>query len=61
MGSAQRRQTYETIQRRLMDVLPFVSFMTQHRLQAMSNRVHGLAMRPDALNAYPIGDVWLDA
>jgi peptide/nickel transport system substrate-binding protein len=61
MGSPERRRTYETIQRRLMDLLPFVSFMSQQRLQAMSSRVHGLSMRPDALNAYPIGDVWLDA
>ncbi|HET6319334.1 MAG TPA: ABC transporter substrate-binding protein, partial [Chloroflexota bacterium] len=61
MGSPERRQTYETIQRRLMELLPFVSFMSQHRVEAMSARVHGLAMRPDALNAYPIGDVWLDA
>jgi peptide/nickel transport system substrate-binding protein len=61
MGSSERRRTYETIQQRLMDLLPFVSFMSQHRLQAMSSRVHGFAMRPDALNAYPIGDVWLDA
>src|SRR5204863_3035664 len=31
MGSPERRQTYETIQRRLMDLLPFVSFMSQQR------------------------------
>ena len=61
MGSAERRQTYEAIQRRLMELVPFVSFMSQHRLEAMSARVHGLAMRPDALNAYPVGDAWLDA
>ncbi len=53
MGNSERRQTYETIQRRLMDLLPFVSLMSQRRLQAMSSRVHGFAMRPDALNAYP--------
>jgi peptide/nickel transport system substrate-binding protein len=60
MGSAERRQTYATIQQRLMALLPFVSVMSQHRLQAMSARVHGFTMRPDALNADPIGDVYLD-
>jgi peptide/nickel transport system substrate-binding protein len=61
MGSAERRATYEAVQRRLMELLPFVSIMTQHRLQAMSSRVQGFAMRPDALNAWPLGDVWLEA
>jgi peptide/nickel transport system substrate-binding protein len=61
MGSAERRATYETVQRRLMELLPFVSIMTQHRLQAMSARVHGFSMRADALNAWPLGDVWLEA
>jgi hypothetical protein len=61
MGSAERRQTYETVQRRLMQLLPFVSVMSQHRIQAMAARVNNFSMRPDALNANPIGDVWLDA
>jgi peptide/nickel transport system substrate-binding protein len=61
MGSSERRKTYETVQRRLMDLLPFVSVMSQHRLQAMSARVHNFTMRPDALNASPIGDVYLDS
>ena len=61
IGSADRRATYVSVQRRLMTVLPFLSVMSQHRLQAMAAQVHGFAMRPDALNASPIGDVWLDA
>jgi len=59
MGSAERRATYEGIQRRLIALVPFVSIMSQHRIQAMSARVHGFSMRPDALNASPCNDVWL--
>jgi hypothetical protein len=60
MGGAERRQTYETVQRRLMQLASFVSVMSQHRIQAMAARVHGFCMRPDALSANPIVDVWLD-
>jgi len=60
MGSNERRQTYEDIQRKLMDLLPFVSVMTQVRVEAMSAKVHELRMGPDGLNAQPMNDVWLD-
>jgi hypothetical protein len=46
---------------RMMELMPFVSVMSQHRIQAMAARVHNFSMRPDALNANPISDVWLDA
>jgi peptide/nickel transport system substrate-binding protein len=59
MGSAERRITYENVQRRIMTLVPMVSIMSQHRIQAMSVKVHGFSMRPDALNAYPCNDVWL--
>ena len=60
LGSAERRQTYEAAQRRLMDVLPFVSVMTQVRVQGMAARVHDLRMGPHGLNALPMTDTWLD-
>lgn len=59
LNSDERRQTYEAAQRRLMDVLPFVSVMSQVRVEAMSTRVNGLRMGADGLNALPLGDVWL--
>jgi len=59
-GSAERRKTYEDAQRRLMDLLPFVSIMSQVRVEAMSSKVHSLKMGPEGLNALPLTDVWLD-
>jgi ABC-type transport system substrate-binding protein len=60
LKSDERRQTYEAAQRRLMDLLPFVSVMSQVRVQAMSVRVNELKMAPDGFNALPLADVWLD-
>jgi peptide/nickel transport system substrate-binding protein len=59
--SQERRETYEEIQRYLMDYLPFVSIMGQIRVQAMSAKVHDLKMNPEGLNAYPLTDTWLEA
>jgi ABC-type transport system substrate-binding protein len=61
LGSAERRQTYEDAQRRLMDLLPFVSIMTQVRIEAMAAKVHDLKMVPHGLNAYPLTDMWMEA
>jgi peptide/nickel transport system substrate-binding protein len=61
LNSDERRQTYEAIQRRLMEILPFVSVMSQVRVEAMSARVNDLRMGPDGLNALQLTDVWLDA
>jgi peptide/nickel transport system substrate-binding protein len=58
--SPERRQTYETIQRRLMDLLPFVSVMQQMRVEAMAAKVHDLKMGPEGLNALPLNDLWID-
>jgi len=60
LNSTERRQTYEAAQRRLMDLLPFVSVMSQVRVEAVSARLNGLRMGADGLNALPMGDVWLD-
>jgi len=61
IGSDERRQTYEAVQTRLMDTLPFVSVMGQMRVEAMSARVHDLKMEPDGVNALATTDVWVDA
>jgi peptide/nickel transport system substrate-binding protein len=61
LNSDERRQTYEAAQRRLMDLLPFVSIMSQVRVEGMSTRVNGLRMGADGLNALPLGDVWLNS
>jgi peptide/nickel transport system substrate-binding protein len=61
LNSDERRQTYEAAQRRLMDVLPFVSVMSQVRVEAVSARVNDLRMGADGLNALPLNDVWLDS
>jgi peptide/nickel transport system substrate-binding protein len=60
VGSAERRQTYEAAQRRLMDLLPFVSVMTQVRVEGMAAKVHDLRMGPHGLNALPMTDTWVD-
>ncbi len=59
--SGERRQTYEAIQRRLMEQLPFVSVLQQMRVEAMSAKVHDMTMGPEGLNATSLNDVWLDA
>ncbi len=59
LDSDERRQTYEAAQRRLVELLPFVSVMSQVRVQAVSARVNELRMGADGLNALPLGDVWL--
>ena len=59
LNSDERRQTYEAAQRRLMELLPFVSVMSQVRVEAMSVRVNELRMGAEGLNALPLGDVWL--
>jgi peptide/nickel transport system substrate-binding protein len=61
VGSDERRKTYEDAQRRLMDLLPFVSIMTQVRIEAMSARIHDLRMGPTGLNGLPMNDTWMDA
>jgi peptide/nickel transport system substrate-binding protein len=61
LNSDERRQTYEAAQRRMMELLPFVSVMSQVRVEAMSARVNDLRMGADGLNALPLNDVWLDA
>ena len=60
LGSAERRKTYEDAQRRLMDLAPVVSILTQIRVEASAKRVRGLRMGPDGLNAQPLNDVWID-
>jgi peptide/nickel transport system substrate-binding protein len=61
LNSDERRQTYEAAQRRLMELLPFVSVMSQVRVEAVAARVNDLRMGADGLNALPLGDVWLDS
>jgi peptide/nickel transport system substrate-binding protein len=60
LASDERRQTYEAAQRRLLELVPFVSVMSQVRVEAVSARVNELRMGADGLNALPLGDVWLD-
>jgi peptide/nickel transport system substrate-binding protein len=60
IGSAERLQTYEQVQQKLMDLLPFVSVMSQVRVEGMSSKVHGLKMGPDGLNAFGLTDVWIE-
>jgi ABC-type transport system substrate-binding protein len=61
IGSDARRQVYGDVQRRLMDLLPMLSMVTQIRTEAMAVRLQGLKMNPIALNAFPTTDVWLDS
>ena len=61
IGSAERKATYEEIQSRIMDLVPFVGVMSQVRLEAAAAKVHDLHMGPDGLNALQMNDVWLDA
>src|SRR5216683_1215936 len=60
IGSAERKATYEEIQTRIMDLVPFVGVMSQVRLEAAAAKVHDLHMGPDGLNATQMNDVWLD-
>ena len=60
MGSAERRKTYEDAQRRLMELLPFVSVMTQVRVQAMAAKVRDFLLDATGLNAPPMSDVWME-
>lgn len=59
IGSPERLQTYEQVQQKLMNLLPFLSVMSQVRVEGMSNKVHGLKMGPDGLNAFGLSDVWI--
>jgi peptide/nickel transport system substrate-binding protein len=59
IGSTERRKTYEDAQMRLMDPAPFVSVMSQVRVEGMAARVRGLHMSADGLNAQPLSDVWV--
>ena len=61
IGTAERKATYEEIQTRIMDLVPFVGVMSQVRLEAAAAKVHDLHMGPDGLNATQMNDVWLDA
>ena len=61
LNSADRRKSYEDAQRRLMDLAPFVSVLTQVRVEASAKKMRDLRMGPDGLNALPMSDVWLDA
>jgi peptide/nickel transport system substrate-binding protein len=61
IGSAERRKTYEDLQRKLVDILPFVSIMSQVRIEATAAKVHDLKMGPEGLNALPMTDTWMDA
>jgi len=40
--------------------VPFVSVLTQVRVEAMARRLHDLRMGPDGLNALPLSDAWLE-
>jgi peptide/nickel transport system substrate-binding protein len=60
LGSAERRKTYEDAQRRLMDLAPVVSILTQLRVEAATKRLRSLRMGPDGLNALPLNDTWLE-
>ena len=60
IGSPERLQTYEEVQQRLMDLLPFLSVMSQVRVEGMSSKVHGLKMGPDGLNAFGLTEVWIE-
>jgi peptide/nickel transport system substrate-binding protein len=60
-GSDQRRQIYADVQRRLMDLLPMLSMITVIRTVGMSNKVKDLRLNPQAINAYPATDVWIDS
>ncbi|MBI2755623.1 MAG: hypothetical protein HYX52_02835 [Chloroflexi bacterium] len=59
--SAERMKVYEDAQRRLMDIAPFVSVMSQVRVMAMASKVKDLRMVADGLNAQPMLDTWIDA
>src|SRR5579859_6408529 len=61
IGSPERKATYEAVQTKIMDLVPFVGVMSQVRVEAAAARVHDLHMGPDGLNATQMNDVWLDA
>jgi peptide/nickel transport system substrate-binding protein len=61
IGSAERKATYEDIQKKIMDLAPFVGVMSQVRIEASAAKVHDLHMGPDGLNATQMNDVWIDA
>ncbi len=61
LGSPERLKTYQDAQKRLMDLAPVVSVLTQIRVEAGTRKLHGLRMSPDGLNALPLNDTWLEA
>ena len=61
LGSDQRKQIYADVQSRLMELLPFVSILSQVRVEGMAARVRGLQMGPDGLNAEPLLDLSIQA
>lgn len=60
IGSDARRKTYEDAQRRIVALAPYVSIMTQIRIEATSARVHDLKMNATGLNALPMLDTWIE-
>jgi len=61
VGSDERRKTYEDVQRRLVELIPTISIMTQYRVEASAAKVHGIKMNPTGLNAFPISDAWVES
>src|SRR5438093_160405 len=61
VGSDERRKTYEDVQRRLVELIPTTSIMTQYRVEASAAKVHGIKMNPTGLNAFPISDAWVES
>ncbi len=61
LNSPERLKTYEDLQRRLAELLPFVSVMSQVRIEATGAKVHDLRMGPEGLNALSLTDTWIEA
>jgi ABC-type transport system substrate-binding protein len=60
-GTDERRKTYEDAQRRLMELFPTISIMTQVRVEAYAAKVHDVKMNPTGLNAFPMTDAWMES
>jgi peptide/nickel transport system substrate-binding protein len=61
IGTPERLATYADAQTKLMDLAPFVSVMSQVRVEASAARVHDLRMGPDGLNGMQLTDIWIDS
>jgi peptide/nickel transport system substrate-binding protein len=61
LNTPERKQTYVDVQKKVMEILPFIGIMSQVRVEAMSTKVHDFKPGPDGLTGTAMNDAWVEA